>query len=109
MFAAGSLKYPILIQAETTGQDAAGQPSSTWTTLFQTRADVRTATSREIYALGSGFTAQVTHTITIRYPAVAIKPGMQIILRDRVFLVQLAQDPDESRVKLQIMALEQNK
>ena len=59
-----------------------------------------------MYATGAGFTGQLTHKVVIRYPAVKITTGMQVLYMDRTFLVQTVTDPNENRVELDLMCLE---
>ncbi len=103
----GKLKRPIDLQSPSTTQDAFGQPSSTWTTVASTWASINTITSKEVFALGAGFTSQVTHRITVRFnPEVTIEAGYRVIYRTRVFQVQAVSDPDEQRVQRDLLCLE---
>ena len=70
---------------------------------------ITAVTGREIYALGAGFTSQVTHKVAIRNPGVAIGDGMTIAYGARTFRVQAASDPDELGRELDLMVLEQTK
>ena len=106
---AGNLKRRITVQAPSTSKDSFGQPVDTWTDVLSTWAEVATVTGKEIYALGSGFTAQVTHRITLRYPSVAITAGMRVNFRGRLFTVQVPSDPTEDRRELDLMCLELSK
>lgn len=104
---AGDLNRRITIQSGTSAKDPFGQPFIAWRDVCGTWAAIRTVTSKEVYALGAGFTSQVTHTITIRYRP-DISSTMRIIYRDRTFLIQAVSDPDEGRVQLNLMCLEVN-
>lgn len=107
---AGKLKRPITIESPSTTQDSFGQPTNTWDTVCNTWAAISAVTSKEVYALGAGFTAQVTHKVTVRYnPSLTIEAGYRILYRDRIFLVQTQSDPDEERVELDMYALELSK
>lgn len=105
--ASGDLNRKITIQFQTTTQDAYGQPQQTWTDVLNTWASIKAATSKEIYA-ASGFTSQISHKITIRFPGVAIRSNMRVLFRSRVFDIQAVSDPDESRVQLDLLCLELN-
>jgi SPP1 family predicted phage head-tail adaptor len=73
-------------------------------------ASINAVTSKEVYALGAGFTSQVTHKVTVRFnPTLCIEAGYRILFRDRMFLVQAVSDPDESRARLSLMCLELSK
>lgn len=104
---AGRLNRRILIQSSVTTQGAAGDPDDSWQDVASTWASITAPTSKEIYALGPGFTAQVTHKITIRWRP-GISNGMRILFRDRIFQIQTVSDPDEGRVELNLMCLEVN-
>jgi SPP1 family predicted phage head-tail adaptor len=106
----GQLKRRIAITAPSETQDQSGQPGAgPDTTVLSCRAAITVASSKEIYALGAGFTAQVTHKVTVRFPSVSLAQGMTVLYRDRRFLVQLVSDPDENRRELNLMCLEQPK
>lgn len=106
----GALRHRIQILAAPVTQDAGGEPiTADPTVLFECAAAIRAATSKEIYALGPGFTAQVTHAVTIRYPANLPPQGAQIRFRDRTFQLQTFSDPDERQRELDLMVLELGK
>lgn len=109
MLAAGSLRFPISIVVPTTVQGTDGLPSTSLAPLMMTRADIKAATGKDIYALGAGFTSSITHKVTIRYPAVTIQAGMYVQYKTRTFLVQSISDPDELRVQLDMMVEEQTR
>lgn len=106
----GAMRHRITVLALPATQDAAGQPVTALPTpLFKTWAEIRKATSKEIYALGAGFTAQVTHAIRIRYPKTVPAAGMQVTFRGRTFRIQTSVDPDELERELDLMVLETGK
>jgi len=106
----GKIKRPIVINALSTSQDAFGQPVQTWTQLLQTWAEINAISSKEVYALSAGFDSQVTHSVVIRFRvAVVITAGMQVVYRNRVFLIQAVTDPTEERRELHLLCLEQTK
>jgi len=106
---AGELKRRITIEMPTSTQDSFGQPAETWTTVLSTWAGIRTATGKDIYALGAGFTSQVTHKVTMRFPVPTITTKMRAVYRGRTFIIQAVSDPDESRREVDLMVLEQTK
>jgi SPP1 family predicted phage head-tail adaptor len=109
MIASGQLNRPITIEAQSTAPDSFGQPQQTWTTVLSTWAGIGVVTSKEVYALGAGFTSQVTHKITLRFPTVAITTAMRVVYRGRTFIIQAMSDPDEDRREMHLMCLEQAK
>lgn len=101
----GKLNRRILIQQQSGTKDDSGHRADQWADVVSTWASITAPTSKEIYALGPGFTAQVTHKITIRWRP-GVSAGMRIIFRGRTFQIQTAGDPDEGRVELNLMCLE---
>ena len=102
------LRARITIQSPSPGQDGFGAQVATWSDAYDVWAAIKAVTGKDIYALGSGFTSQVTHKIIIRYPGVMLTNGMRVLYGTRVFLVQTVTDPDERRWQLNLMCLEQN-
>jgi SPP1 family predicted phage head-tail adaptor len=105
---AGKLRRRIAIVAPAVSQDPYGQPTiSSSTPVLRTWARISALTSREIFALGPGFTSNVTHKITIRFPEVAVRAEMHVLYHQRTFRIQAVSDPDESRRELDLICLEQ--
>ena len=102
---AGSLRHRIQINAQSTTADESGQLQQTWTVLYQCWAAIAAITSKELYSV-TGYTSDVTHKITIRYPAVTVKPQMQVAYQGRTFIVQAISDPDETKKQLDLLCLE---
>ncbi len=110
MLAAGTLRYTISILSSTPTQDlTTGLMSITSAPVLTTRASIKAATGKDIYALGAGFTSTVSHKVTIRYPSVAIQAGMIVQYEARTFQIQVVSDPDELRVQLDLMCQEQTR
>lgn len=104
---AGSLKRRICIQSQSTTQDASGQPVSTWTTVLNTWASIHAASGKEVYA-ASGFISELSHVLTIRYPALTVNSTMRVLYRSRIFIIQAVSDPDEGRRQLNLLCKELN-
>lgn len=107
MLATGTLNRRVCIQAPTATQDASGQIVNSWTTLLHTWASIHAAPGKEIYAT-SGYVSELTHVVTIRYPAVSVNSTMRVIYQSRVFLVQAVSDPNEERKQLNLLCKELN-
>ena len=105
--ASGDLNRRITIQQPSSNKDQYGQPLQTWADVLSTWAAIKAATSKEVYA-ASGFTSQISHKITIRFPVQTIRSNMRVVYRARVFDVQAVSDLDESRVQLDLLCLELN-
>jgi len=101
----GDLNRRITIQVGTDAKDSYGQPFIAWHDLCTAWASIKTPTSKEIYALGPGFTSQVTHKILIRYRS-GITSAMRVAYAGRIFAIQTVFDPDEGREQLTLMCLE---
>lgn len=104
---AGQLNRRIVVQSQATSQDSYGQQQQTWTEVLTCWASIKAATSREVYA-AAGFVSQLSHVITIRYPATPITSAMRVLYGSRVFQVQAVVDPDESRVLMNLFCLERD-
>jgi SPP1 family predicted phage head-tail adaptor len=102
---AGSPRHRITVNAPGTYPDAYGQPVQTWTLLYECWAGINAITSKEMYSLG-GFTSQVTHKVTLRYPAISIKAGMQVLYEGRTFSIQAVSDPTELKAELDLFCQE---
>ena len=105
MMDAGKLNRRITIQAPSEAKDPYGQPFNVWRDVVTTWAAITAPTSREIYSLGPGFTAQITHKVVIRYRE-GISSAMRVAYRGRIFQIQAISDPDEGCVQLIMMCLE---
>jgi SPP1 family predicted phage head-tail adaptor len=105
----GDLRHQIQIQQRATAQDATGQPvSSGWTTIRTTFAKIATIGSRDDYQVGQ-FSAQVTHTITIRYtPNPEITPGMQVVFGGHTYIIQAIDNSELRGIRVNLMCLEIN-
>lgn len=104
---AGKLNRQVTIASASPAQDAFGEPAQTWTEVFSCWAHLAALTGREVYALGAGFSSQVTHKVTIRYTLQPIVSGMRVMYGSRVLLVQAVQNPDEANLQLELLCLEQ--
>ncbi|MFC6644142.1 phage head closure protein [Granulicella cerasi] len=102
---AGSLNRRITIQQQSTSQDAYGQQLASWTDALSTWASIRAATGKEIYA-ASGFVSELSHIITIRYPAIKVSNAMRVLYDNRIFNIQAVSDPDEGKVQTNLLCLE---
>lgn len=107
---AGNLRRRITIQAQSNSKDAFGQPIDTdWKDVVACWAQISALSARELFALGSGFTSQVSHRITIRYPEATISAGMRVSYQQRFFKVAAVSDPTEDKRQLDLLCLEQSK
>jgi SPP1 family predicted phage head-tail adaptor len=107
---AGNLRRRIKLLQQSPAKDSFGQPIETdWRTVLTTQAQIAAVTGREIFALGSGFTSQVTHRVTLRFPAVAVTAGMRVSYESRLFQVQVVSDPTEDKRELDLLCLEISK
>ncbi len=75
---AGRLTMPIVIEQRVDGQDAAGQPLTTWETVCTTRAEPRAPTGLSIAerVIGGQEAAPVVYSLRIRWRE-GITPGMR--------------------------------
>lgn len=108
----GKLRNTVSFQTPSQTQDAFGQQQpDTWTTVYQCRACIVPFKSRDLYAVGAGFTAQNYFKVTIRFPAsVSITTAMRIMWGSEVLILESAPvDPDGRHHWLEITAILQDK
>ena len=107
------LRQRIVIQTRSGVQDASGQVdanASQWNTIATVWASVTAVTGKDVYALGSGFTGQVWHKVSLRYQAAFLTTNLQILLNNQVFLVLAPPfDPDGRQEQLQMVCQVQDK
>ena len=92
--AAGRLRHSITIQKPSSTRDSAGQPGVTWSTVLATHAAIEGTSSLtfKFSFQNSTLAANATDCITIRYPAVAIAPGMRVLFGDNAYTIQDVDD-----------------
>jgi head-tail adaptor len=103
----GTLRHQVQIQQQVTAQDAMGGQTESWNTVRTTWASIvyMANGSKENYQ--EGFSAQVTHIITVRgLPAPAITPGMRVLFGSHVYLIQPFDDVQLQGVLLKLQCLE---
>jgi SPP1 family predicted phage head-tail adaptor len=108
--AAGELRHQALIQAPSILRDSMGQPTTSWTPVFATRAKVESTTERQVYQ-NQQFTSEVTHIVTMRWPgtAVRIAPGMQVVIDGtHTYKIQAPNNVLQRNRVLKLMCLELN-
>jgi SPP1 family predicted phage head-tail adaptor len=90
----GELKHAITINAPSSTRDASGQIGATWTTVLTTRAKIESTSSQtfRFSFQNSTLASDTTDCITIRYPAVELAPGYQIVYGDQTYLVNDVDD-----------------
>jgi SPP1 family predicted phage head-tail adaptor len=104
---AGRLRYQVTIQAKSIARDAYGQPGATWTPVLTTRAAIESTSSNTFRFSFQNLSVAATTTdcITIRYPAVDIKPGMQVVFGDQTYTIT-AVDDLQRRHRVLVLACE---
>lgn len=109
---AGSLRHIVTIQAPSATRDTAGQPNATWTDLLTTRASIGSTASQSFRFSfqGNVLAANATDLIIIRYPGedVVIKPGMQVIYGDQVYVINAVDDVQRRHRKLALACVGQD-
>jgi SPP1 family predicted phage head-tail adaptor len=104
----GELRHRIQIQQQTSSPDGFGQPQPTWTTIVDAWARIEALSEKELYQNGQ-LTSQVSHTITLRYPAGAtVTAGMRVTYGSHVYHVQAANNLEQRNTVLKLLVLEIN-
>ena len=101
----GQLRCSIIITQKSSAVNEYNESTGQFDAVLQTWSKIAPLTSKEVYALGSGFSEQATHKVTIRYRD-GIKAGMQIAYRAQTYRIQLVSDPDMTRAQLDLICLE---
>src|ERR1035438_5435818 len=89
-----TLRHSIVIQAPSTTRDASGQQGVTWTTVLTTRAAIGSTASLtfKLSFQGNILASNATDLIALRYPAVNIKPGYQVVYGTQVYTINAVDD-----------------
>ncbi len=105
----GSKRNQISIQAQSTTQDDTGGEVQVWNTVLTVLAAMATVSSREMYQ-PPGFTAQVTHLVSIDYPgnSIPVAGGMRVLFGTRTFVIQTVENVQERNRVLKLLCLEIN-
>ena len=106
----GDLRHFIQIQAPGTTRDATGQLNQTWTTVLSTFAAVKSTASLSFkFAFqGNVLASDSTDLITIRYPAVNIKPGYQVLAGSQTYVINAVDDTLRKHRVLQMAVVGQS-
>jgi SPP1 family predicted phage head-tail adaptor len=98
---AGKLNCRVTIQSLQAGQDAIGQPVTTWTDVATVWASVEDLTGRE-YQAAQATQNPVQTRIRIRYRA-GIVASMRALYGNVIYNIEAVLDRDGGRVELQLM------
>lgn len=92
MLAAGRLDRRVAVQQRDAGQDAAGQPLQTWSTVLTCWAAIEPLSTREFFG-SQAMQSDVTHRITVRHHQVFADPraaaALRIVYQGRIFNLQV--------------------
>jgi SPP1 family predicted phage head-tail adaptor len=108
----GKLRQLVAIEQKTRTRDSFGADQELWSTVALVYAGFEALSGRELFA-AQKLSPDVTHKITIRYRT-GILAQMRVNwtdtreLRNRIFDILSTMDPDQSRVKLELLAIERN-
>lgn len=104
MISAGDLRHQVTIQQRATTQDALGGPSTTWTTLCTTRAQISPLNGRELLA-AQAVQSEVSHNVVMRYRP-GITAAMRLIYAGRIFNIHAVIDDNEAHRQLSLTCSE---
>jgi SPP1 family predicted phage head-tail adaptor len=99
---AGKLRHRVTIEAPSEGQDAYGEPASTWTPVTQVWASREDLTGREAYA-AQQVRAEVTTRFGMRFRD-GITAKMRLLSDGIAYNVASVADPDGRKRTLVVMA-----
>lgn len=102
---AGKYKFKITIVKPTITEDSAGFPVTTWETVIEPWAAVKTTKGYTLIANHSDFEKAFTN-FTIRYPVTTITRDMRILFKGKEYTIEYLNDIDELGIELEIQAKE---
>ena len=107
-----NLNRRIAIQTQSTTQDGFGQPQQTWTTAYESWANIDVQQSQLIYSTAE-FVSKVTHRITIRWTSsFIVQPNMRVQYSEattgitHTYNVEAVVNPQQRNVWLTILCYE---
>ena len=101
---AGQLRDVIAIQVRTNGDDAAGEPTLTWTTFAaDVYAKVTDLSGRE-YVAAQAVTNAVTTTVIIRYLP-GVTAAMRVLCKGVTYNIQAVIEPENRRREMHLMCV----
>ena len=83
---AGTLRFKVIIQSQTTSTDGYGEPSNTWASGNSVWANIEPLSGAE-RDVGEGLTGIVDTRITIRYDSTAT-PKKRLLFGSRIFGIE---------------------
>jgi len=108
----GQLRQRATLQRRAASVDAEGSPSEGWTNVGSIWADVQPVGGRELLMAGQ-LEVKLSHQVATRYRSdLAVTAGaasghnMRLLWRGRVLDVQLVEDPEGRRRRLNLLCLE---
>jgi SPP1 family predicted phage head-tail adaptor len=105
MYQAGKMDQRVTIQSPASGQDAIGQPATTWTDVVTVWASVAYLSGLSAIKAGAD-TAQVQASVRIRYRT-GVNAGMRVVHGDVVFDIRSVL-PVEKNVFLDLVCVATN-
>lgn len=101
---AGQLRDRITIQVRSTVDNAAGEPTLSWTDFAAGIAANVTDMSGREYIAGQSITNAVTTTIIIRYRA-GVTAAMRVLSRGVTYNIEAVIEPENKRREMHLMCL----
>lgn len=100
----GQLRDRITIQVRSTVDNAAGEPTLSWTDYAAGIAANVTDMSGKEFIAGQEITNAVTTTIVIRY-RVGVTGAMRVVARGVIYNIQAVLEPENKRREMHLMCL----
>lgn len=111
----GQLRQVLTLQRRVTSTDAEGSPAEGWVTVTTIRAQIQPVGGRELLMAGQ-MEVRLSHQVTARYrpdlaqTATTTGAGtghnMRVLWGVRILDVQLVEDPDGRKRRLELLCLE---
>ena len=101
---AGSLRHKIILEQRATTRTSMGGVADTWTTLATVWGSIRPVSGREPL-VGDSITAELTHTIRIRYRS-DVTPKNRVKFGTRIFEINSVANIMEYKRELELRCVE---
>jgi SPP1 family predicted phage head-tail adaptor len=104
MTPSGELRHLVQFQSPSATQDAAGQPTTAWTTYFTTRCKIEILRGQLLYQT-SEFISKNSYELTLRYPPdVTISVADRALFNSQVYVIQAIINVEQRNRELRLLA-----
>lgn len=105
---AGQMRKVVRVEKQTQTKDAAGEPLTQWSLVFERRAQIIRTPGRELW-MSQERSGRIPTTFIIRFPRddnMTVLPQMRLTCDGRLYDIVSAIDPDGLKAELEITCVE---